>query len=317
MTLTKRNGHLALFIANLIFGLNNPITRTLIPDKISPFAITISRMIGAAILFWIASLFVKKEKMEKKDILKLFFAALFGIVLNQMVFLEGLSLTSPIDASLVITLLPIVTMILAAIIIKEPITWLKVIGVIVGACGALLLIFNSASGGSTGNFKGNLIILISTFSFALYLTLFKEVISKYSPVHTMKWMFLFASLVSYPFCHKAVVNTNFASFDTTVYLRIFYIVFFATFIAYLLVPIGQKTLRPTTLSMYNYMQPIVGSLLTIALGMDHLSYENILSAVLVFAGVYIVTQSKSRAQLEAEKAKKEEIARLAREKASN
>lgn len=303
MVLSKKHGHISLFIANLIFGLNNPLTRTLIPDKMSPYTVTIARMVGGALLFWTASLFIKKEKVETKDIIKLFFAALFGIVLNQMFFLEGLSLTSPIDASLVITLLPIVTMILAAIILREPITWLKTIGVIVGACGALLLILNSASAGRSGDYRGNLIILISTFSFAFYLTMFKGVISKYSPVHSMKWMFLFASLLSYPFCHRAVISTNFSQFDYTVYLRIAYIVILATFVAYLLLPIGQKTLRPTTLSMYNYMQPIVASLITIALGMDHLSYENIFSAILVFAGVYIVTQSKSRAQLEAEKGK--------------
>lgn len=300
MTLNKRTGHIALFTANLIFGLNNPLTRTLIPDTFSPFTLTIFRMVGAAALFWLASLFVKKETIPPKDILKLFFAALFGIVLNQMLFLDGLSYTSPIDASLVITLLPIVTMILAAVIIKEPITWLKVIGVLVGACGALLLILNSSLSGRVGNFKGDLIILGSTLSFAFYLTMFKELISKYSPVHTMKWMFLFASLISYPFCHSSLINTNFAMFDYTVYLRIFYVVFFATFLAYILIPIGQKTLRPTTLSMYNYMQPIVASLVTILIGMDHLTYQTVLSAILVFAGVYIVTQSKSKAQVDAE-----------------
>lgn len=257
-------------------------------------------MVGAAALFWVASFFVKKETIPPKDILKLFFAALFGIVLNQMLFLDGLSYTSPIDASLVITLLPIVTMILAAVIIKEPITWLKVIGVLVGACGALLLILNSSLSGRAGNFKGDLIILGSTFSFAFYLTMFKGLISKYSPIHAMKWMFLFASLISYPFCHSSLMNTNFAMFDYTVYLRIFYVVFFATFLAYILIPIGQKTLRPTTLSMYNYMQPIVASLVTILIGMDHLTYQTVLSAVLVFAGVYIVTQSKSKAQMDAE-----------------
>lgn len=306
MALTNKAGHLALFVSNLIFGINNPLTRTLIPDVMSPFTLTIFRMLGAALLFWTASLFVKKEKMSPKDIFKLFFAALFGIVLNQMVFLEGLSMTSPIDASLVITLLPIVTMILAAIIIREPITWLKIIGVLVGACGALILIFNSSASGKTGNFKGDIIILVSTFSFAFYLTMFKDLISKYSPVHTMKWMFLFASLMSYPFCHSSLVQTNFVMFDAAVWLKILYVVVLSTFVSYLLIPIGQKTLRPTTLSMYNYMQPIVASLVTVIIGIDKLTYDNLLSAVLVFAGVYIVTQSKSKVQLEREKIKKKQ-----------
>ena len=305
MNLTKKHGHLALLLANLIFGLNNPISRTLIPDIIDSFTITFFRISGAAVLFWVASLFVKKEKIPPKDILKLFFASLFAIVINQFFFLKGLSLSSPIDASLVITLLPIFTMLLAAVIIKEPITWLKVIGVLVGASGALILILNSSSNGSSGNFRGNLIILVSTLSFAFYLAMFKEVVSKYSPISVMKWMFLFATLVSLPFCYKPLTETDFSTFDVTVYLRISYVVILATFVAYIFLPIGQKTLRPTTLSMYNYVQPIVASLVTVAIGMDHFSYVNVVSAILVFSGVYVVTQSKSKAQLEEEKAKKE------------
>lgn len=301
MQLTKKYGHLALFTANFIFGLNNPLTRTIIPDIISPLTVTFFRMIGGAVLFWVTSLFVKNEKMSPKDIVKLFFAALFGLVFNQYPFLYGLSLTSPIDASLVITLLPIVTMLLASIIIKEPITWLKTIGVIVGASGALMLILSSTSGGVSGNFRGDIIILGSTFSFALYLTLFKELISKYSPIHTMKWMFLFGTLMTLPISFKPLMQTDFASFDFTVYLKILYIVVFATFLSYILIAVGQKTLRPTTLSMYNYLQPVVASLVTVVIGMDKFSYMNVFSALLVFSGVYIVTQSKSKVQLDAEK----------------
>ena len=301
--LTKKHGHISLLVANLIFGLNNPMMRTIMPEKLSPYTVTFFRMFGGALLFWLASIFVKKENMPKRDILKLFFASLFGIVINQLFFFEGLSLTSPIDASLVITLLPIITMLFAAIFIGEPITWLKVIGVIVGASGALLLILSSSTSENNGNFKGNLIVLVSVFSFAVYLTMFKGLISKYSPIHTMKWMFLFATIVSLPISYTPFISTNFTALNNTDILKIFYVIFFTTFIGYMLIPIGQKTLRPTTLSMYNYVQPIIASFVTVAIGMDNFSYINILSAVLVFAGVYVVTQSKSKAQLDAERAK--------------
>jgi len=298
----KLIGHIALFSANVIFGLNTPLSRTLMPETMSPYSLTFFRMAGAMILFWTVSLFVKKEHVPAKDILMLFFASIFGIVLNQMPYIVGLSMTSPIDASIVVTMLPILTMILAAIIIKEPITLVKTMGVLVGASGALLLVFSSATQkGGESNFWGNMIIFVAAISFAIYLTVFKKIISKYSPITIMKWMFLFATILCYPFCHNALMQTDFSSFSPDTYWRISYVVVFATFIAYILIPIGQKVLRPTTLSMYNYLQPIVASMVAVAIGMDTFGLEKSVSGALVFAGVYIVTQSKSRAQLEEEK----------------
>lgn len=295
--LNKNHGHIALFVANFIFGLNTPITRSIVPQTIDPFVMTFFRMFGAAILFWFASLFVKKEHVPQKDIIKFFFAAVFAIVLNQTAFIYGLSKTSPIDASLVITLLPIVTMILAAIIIKEPITFKKAIGVIIGASGALILILGGNKNGGSSSFAGNLIVLSSVFSFALYLTLFKDLITKYSPITAMKWMFLFAAILTVPISYKMLAVTNFSAFNTSIILRILYIVVLATFFTYMLIPIGQKTLRPTTVSMYNYLQPIVASFATVILGLDKFGADKILSATLVFIGVYLVTQSKSRSGL--------------------
>ena len=222
-----------------------------------------------------------------------------------MLFRSGLSLTSPIDASIVVTMLPIVTMLLAALFLREPVTQMKVIGVLVGASGALLVVFSShQSEGGQGNMLGNLIVFVGVLSFGLYLTLFKNLISRYSPITVMKWMFLFASIFGLPFCYQAVLATDITVFSTTEWLSIGFVIVFATFVGYLLIPIGQKTLRPTTLSMYNYMQPVVASLVAIVWGIDQFGYQQALAGLLVFAGVYIVTQSKSRAQLEAERQQK-------------
>lgn len=298
----KTPGHIALFIANVIFGLNTPISRSLLPDTVTPFTLTFFRMAGAMVLFWIVSLFVKREKVPAKDIGMLFFASIFALVLNQMPFIVGLSRTSPIDASIVLTLLPIFSMFLAAIIIKEPITLKKALGVFIGASGALILILshNDMQVGE-GNMVGNLIIITGILSYSLYLTLFKNLVSRYSPVTSMKWMFLFATVISFPFCFRDVAQTDFAALDTGAWLRIGYVVCFATFLTYFLIPVGQKVLRPTTISMYNYLQPIVASLVAVVLHMDSFGIEKIVSAALVFTGVYLVTRSKSRAQLEAEK----------------
>lgn len=298
----KMIGHIALLVANVIFGLNTTISRTLMPEILSPYALTFFRLAGAMILFWAASLFIKNEHVPAKDILQLFFASIFALILNQLPYFVGLSITSPIDASIVVTTLPILTMILAAIFIKEPITTMKAVGVLVGASGALLLVFNSHTPKvGESNFWGNVIVLSAVTSFAIYLTVFKKLISRYSPITIMKWMFLFATIVCYPFCHNALSQTEYSKLTTSVLLRISYVVVLSTFFTYMLIAVGQKVLRPTTFSMYNYLQPIVASFAAVFIGMDTFDIEKALATVLVFAGVYIVTQSKSRAQLEAEK----------------
>lgn len=298
----KLLGHIALFVANVIFGVNNPIARTLMPEVIDPNALTFFRFSGGMVLFWLASFFVKKESVPLKDKGLLLLASVFALTLNQLPFFYGLSLTSPIDASIVVTMLPIATMILAALFLKEPITQMKVIGVLVGASGALLIVFNSAQQSSgAGNMTGNLIVFLAVISFGLYLTLFKNLISRYHPVTVMKWMFLWATLTGLPFCYSSVATVELSALPPNVWLSIGFVVVFATFFGYLLLPVGQKTLRPTTLSMYNYMQPVVASIVAIAIGLDSFGYQQALAGLLVFAGVYIVTQSKSRAQLVAEK----------------
>jgi len=301
----KRNAHIAILAANLLFGLNNPISRSLMPNIIDPIALTYFRLLGGAILFWASALVFKVEKVSPKDLMLLFFAAFFSLTANQIPFFIGLSKTSPIDAAIVITTLPIISMLFAALIIKEPITLKKAFGVLVGASGALFLILGEhIVPVGKGNFTGNIIVFAAVISFALYLNLFKNLIKRYTPFTIMRWMFLFAAIQSYPFCHTVVSQIDLAIFTTPVVAKIGYIVFFATFVSYVLLAVGQQFLLPTTLSMYNYTQPIIASLATIALGLDVFGYEQLISTALVFLGVYIVTQSKTRAQIEAEKSKK-------------
>jgi drug/metabolite transporter (DMT)-like permease len=294
--------HIAILVGNLIWGINNPITKSLISGSISPYTLAFFRLAGACLLFWTASLFTTKEKVKKSDMILLFFASIFGLVVNQLLNTVGLSMTSPIDASIIVATLPIVTMILAAIILKEPITVMKVMGVLVGACGAVLLISsNHPTTSGESNLWGNLIVFSAAIAFGLYLTLFKAVISRYSATTCMKWMFLFATVISFPFSISGVISTNYGAMTLNVYLEIGFVVVGATYIGYTFIQIAQRHLRPTTLSMYNYLQPIVASLVAVQMGIASFGLEKAVAAILVFAGVYIVTQSKSKAQLDAEK----------------
>lgn len=306
----KLKGHSAMFTANFLWGIMSPISKSIfLTGIISAFSLTNMRMMGAAAFFWIASLFMPRESVTKRDLLLLFAASLFGITLNQGFFVVGLSYTTPIDASVVASLTPIITMILAAFIQKEPMTGKKVIGVFMGLTGALILILDGAgstSGGSLsgGRVMGDLFCLIAEVSFAIYYVAFKGLISRYTPVTLMKWMFLFATICCLPIGGSEVMSIPFAQLDSTIYLDLFFVIFGATFLSYMLVSVGQKRLRPTIVSMYNYTQPIVASLLAIWWGMDSFDVMKGFAILLVFLGVYVVTTSKSRAQLDAEQAKK-------------
>ena len=297
-------GHAALFVAYIIFGLNTPIAKNILAheETCSALALTFYRIGGAAVLFWALSLFTKKESAPLRDLLMLFGASVLGISINQMSFITGLSHTSPIDASVIVTIAPIITMILAAFFLKEPITWKKAIGVVIGALGALVVIFNeNITEQHQSNIIGNLLCLLSVLSFGIYLTAFKNIILKYSPVTLMKWMFLFAAVCCLPICWKDITTVHYAAIPADIYMQIAFVVALATFFAYLLIPVGQKLLRPTIVSMYNYLQPIVASLVVVVFGMDRFGWVKGIATVLVFLGVYIVTTSKSYAQLMAEK----------------
>ena len=179
--------HIAMFGANFLWGIMSPVSKAVMESgMISAFALTIFRMFGAAAVFWIASLFIKREHVPPRDLAMLFFASLFGITINQGCFITGVSMTSPIDASVVTTTVPIITMIIAAFYLKEPITSKKVIGIFLGAIGALILILNGQQVANTvsgnNNMAGNLFCLAAEFSFAIYYVVFKDLISRYSPI---------------------------------------------------------------------------------------------------------------------------------------
>ncbi len=292
-------GHLSIFAVNLIFGINTPITKSILNSSmnIDALALTYLRFIGATLVFWLVSIVFKIPKASKKDIPFFILASFFGVVLNQTSFVFGLSKTSPVDASIVVSLTPIVTMIFSAIFVKEPITFKKVLGVLIGCSGALILILSNASSGGNSNWIGNAICFVSCLSYGLYLTAFKPLIQRNHSITLMKWMFLFGTIISTPFTFSHLTNIEFSQIDADITLRILYVILGATFVTYLLIPVGQTRIRPTTLSMYNYLQPIVTTVLSVFMGLGVFGLKQSIATALVFLGVYIVTQSKTRAQV--------------------
>lgn len=292
-------GHLACAAAYAIFGINLVFCKDIARcGLISPIALFTMRAIGASALFWLISLFLPKEKIKKGDMVQIFLASVLGLFLPQFTFLQAITMTTPIDASMLSTLSPIFTMFFSAIFIKEPITWKKALGVVVSFAGVMMLIFNTATHGNgveTTRPLGVVCMLLNGLTFAAYLGIYKPLISKYSVVTFMKWMFLFAILVSLPFSARQLASVEYAAISSQVMMEIGFLIVFATFVAYFLIPVGQKNIRPTLVSMYSYLQPLIAMLISVFAGMDILTWQKCLAAVLIFGGVATVSRSRARA----------------------
>lgn len=286
--------------ANILWGLMSPVAKVvMLGGAVTPLVVTDLRIGGAMVLFWIASFFRKPEHVPSKDLAKLFVASLLAIVLNQGSFIFGLGMTSPVNASIITTSMPLWAMLLAAVYLKEPITNKKVMGIASGAAGALLLILSSGQESEAGDnpVLGDVLVLAAQFSYACYLVFFKNFVAKYSLFTIMKWMFTYAFICVLPFSYRGLQATAWASLGMEEVLSLAYVVVGGTFLSYLLVVVGQKTLRPTVAGMYNYVQPLVAAVVAVCWGLDTFNVLKLCSVVLIFGGVYLVTKSKSRADM--------------------
>ena len=293
-------GHLSALIAYSIFGFNIIVCKDLTGEGlIPPLGIFTLRSIGAGGLFWLVSLFQPKEKIDRDDYIKIFAASMLGFFTCQVTFLVGLPHITPMDCSIMTAMAPIYTMVTAAIVLKEPISIQKAGGVALRLAGIIYLIISRGavqSGASQSTPFGIFMIVLNVLSFCMYLGIFKPLIAKYSVVTFMKWIFLFSALVSVPLSSKALISVDWTGIPSIQYAELSYLIICATFITYYLIPIAQKRIRPTLISMYSYVQPIIAIAISIAIGMDTLTWQKALATLLVFGGLIIVTYSRSRDQ---------------------
>lgn len=291
-------GHIACFAAYAIFGLNIIICKDLTSSHlISPIAIFSLRSVFAALIFWILSAFFPKEKIRKSDYPRIFLASFLGFFVCQLTFLMAISQVTPLTCSIVTSLSPVYTMFIAAIAIKEPVSLKKAGGVFLSLAGIIFLIFNSVrgeNGVSENSFMGIFLMILNGLSFALYLGIFKPLISRYAVVNFMKWIFTFATIMSMPISARELIHLDWSAIPLTYYLELAFLIICATCISYFLIPFAQKRLRPTLVSMYSYVQPMIATVISIILGMDVLNWQKVLAAVMVFAGVVFVSKSKKK-----------------------
>lgn len=282
--------HISLFFANLIYAINFTFAKDVMPDFIMPSGFILLRVIGALLLFSFSYFLFINEKVDRKDILLLATCAIFGVAINQLLFFEGLNLTTPINAAIVMTINPILVILFSFLIIGETITFRKIIGIFLGLLGAATLIFKR------GEFDfyslhqtGNLLVFINASSYGLYLVLVKPLLKKYHPITILFYVFGFGFLYVIPFGFNSLLEVKWAIIPNHIYLEIAFVVICTTFIAYLLNSSALKKLSPTTVSIYIYLQPFLASLFAVFRGVDSIDNQKIMASLLIFLGVYLVS----------------------------
>jgi drug/metabolite transporter (DMT)-like permease len=288
--------HGAMLLAMVLFGLMATFSKDVLANGgITGPQLVAFRICGAAILFWLGSIIVPQQRVERRDLLKIVGASFFGFVMAQGGYIVGLSLTSPINATIELTTMPIFTLILSSIILNERITPRRALGIALGFTGAVLLITRTTSGasGHPTDFRGDILILISQVGYAFYLTYFSGVIRKYDAFTFNKWTFTFASIMIMPFVAPHIAQIDWPAMSARTATEIIYIVAAATFFTFLLVVWAQRRLMPTTVSSYNYVQPFVAVVASVAMGLAVFQWMHAVAAALIFTGVWLVINSKN------------------------
>jgi len=288
-------GFLAALGATVIYGLNHTIAKNVMPVYISPFGFILLRVLGATILFWIASIFVKHERIERKDWPRLIACSFLGMVINMLAFFKGLELSTPVNSSVIITISPIIVFIFSAILLKEKIKLIRSAGILFGFVGALILVLYTAKTGlNAPNIPlGNILFIVNSFAYGLYLVLVKPLIEKYNIINLLKWLFLLAIFMNFP-----VTIVEFSSVDwmnlpiKEAILPMVFVVVGTTFCTYLFNAYALRTLSPSTVSSFIYLQPIVGIIYAVSTKSDSLSLVSVIGMILIFIGIYLVTKKQ-------------------------
>ena len=287
--------HIALFIANLIYAANYTIAKEAMPAYVMPFGFILLRVSGAFILFWSVHAFMPKERITNRDLLRLAVCAVFGVAINQLLFFKGLSITTPINASIIMTINPVMVLIFAAIIIKESINIRKVIGIITGLIGAVLLITNNGEFSFSNQTSiGDGLVFINATSYGLYLVLVKPLMDKYSAFTIIKWVFLFGFIYVLPFGLEEVLHVDWANMPYNIFLAVGFVVVFTTFFAYLLNILALKELSPSIVSYYIYLQPVLATVIALSFEKDVITFEKGIAALFIFLGVFLISYSSKK-----------------------
>lgn len=282
--------HIYLFVANLIYAINYTFAKDVMPNFIQPSGFILLRVTGAVTLFLIFYFLFVNERVEKKDIIRLAICGVFGVAINQLLFFEGLNLTTPINAAIIMTINPVLVIIMSALILFEKINLRKGVGIALGLVGASTLILNGGSvSGNTNYTLGNMFVFGNAASYGLYLVLVKPMMQKYHPMTVMFYVFGFGFLYVLPFGYTELIAVDWHNFPPIIIWEVLFVVICTTVIAYLLNSSALKLLNASTVSIYIYLQPVLATIFAIFRGADTIDEMKIVSAIIIFVGVYLVS----------------------------
>ena len=279
-------------MVQLLYGFNFTIAKQLMNSgHVSADALVVLRVAGAALLFWLFGRFSKSEKMERRDFIPLFFAALFGVGINMVFYLKGLELTTPIHASVIITIVPILILLLSAFFLNEKLTKLKIVGVLLGFCGGVILTVLGKSTRAADNVVlGNLFIFLNAVFYSGYVIIVKRLTAKYHPFTFIKWLFLFGFFMVLPFGYEDAITIEWSSFSNYTWFLLTFVVVGATFGTYFFNPLALRSLKASTVGIFVYLQPVIAGVFALATGEDTINGIKIVAMCLIFLGVYLVTK---------------------------
>ena len=285
---------LAATLVSIIYGVTFTIAKDVMPKYIDAFGFIFLRVGGSMLLFWLSTLFVKTEKIDKADFPRIIAASFFGIAFNMLTFFKGLSYTSPIMGAVLMVTTPMIVLVLSAFIMKERMEKSKITGILLGLAGTITLILYGKSMVNAPNaMLGNFLVFVNAMSYGFYLIIVKKLMDKYKAISFVKWIYFFGFLMVIPFGWSEFQAVDWTIVPTSAYLKIGFVVVFSTFLTYLLNLLSMKELKPTTVAVFIYLQPLFASIFAIGLGKDELSWVKAGSALLIFIGVYVVTQKKT------------------------
>ena len=284
---------LAATMVSVIYGVTFTIAKDVMPQYIEPFGFIVLRVGGSVILFWIVSLFIPKEKIDLADFPRIIAAAFFGVALNMLTFFKGLSYTSPIMGAVLMVTTPMIVLVLSAVIMKERMENRKILGIILGLAGTVtLILYGKSMVNATNATLGNILVFVNAVSYGFYLIIVKKLMDKYNAFTFVKWIYTFGFLMVLPFGWNEFQAVDFANLPTAIFWKIGFVVVFSTFLTYLLNLVSMRELKPTTVAVFIYLQPLFATIFAVSLGKDDLTLIKLISAVLIFVGVYLVTQKK-------------------------
>jgi drug/metabolite transporter (DMT)-like permease len=291
---TRTLALIAATLVSIIYGVTFTIAKDVMPEFIGPYGFILLRVGGSVLLFWMISFIGPKEKIQLADYPRIVAAAFFGVAFNMLTFFKGLSYTSPIMGAVLMVTTPIIVLVLSSIIMRERMAKGRVLGIIIGLIGtAILILYGESLINAPNATLGNLLVFVNAVSYAFYLIVVKKLMDRYNAFTFVKWIYLFGFIMVLPFGWDELNVVQWPELPEAVYWKMAFVVVFSTFLTYLLNLLSMRELKPTTVAVFIYLQPLFASVFAIAVGKDQLTMIKLFSALMIFAGVYLVIRKRT------------------------